>query len=389
MALYALVAGIAGLFQTIKTDLDVFFLPSAQLALAGHPLFAYAVRYHTVAATYANANGPLSLVPLVIVAWIAQRFGWLNDLRLEHLVITATFSLFSLLMAREAVLAIDRLRGRPLTGVRRPAAYAALAASPLLWLSLVGYGHIEQPIEVGMILFAVRGLVGNRPGRAGLGLGLAVLARTSAVVYAVPLVLVVLARRGPGPAARMLAAAVSTVTLGLVPFLIADQADVAFSLVTSHGDLPVGLGSIWRLTAGTPFEQLAQHADTLFVLLAALVISLGVLLTQRDLAVDGADLYGFLSLVGVCFPLLAKTVWSYYFFEPAVFATVWWLARPGWRRLWAWSPTAFLTGCAVIAEAATDTTNSVAAVGESLLMAGLLSAFILVFGSRLAARSTT
>ena len=58
------------------------------------------------------------------------------------MLVLAAFSIFSLLMAREAVAAIDRLRGTSLTGVSRLLAYGVFAASPILWNGVLGYGHI-------------------------------------------------------------------------------------------------------------------------------------------------------------------------------------------------------------------------------------------------------
>src|SRR5207245_2593731 len=127
----------------------------------------------------ANANGPLSLFPLAVVSWLGAHLGWLGQTRWQHFLATSVFSILSLLMAREGVVATDRLRGKPLTGWRRISAYALLAASPLLWLSVIGYGHIEQALEVGLILLAVRTLVGRRHAPAGIAMGLAILARTS------------------------------------------------------------------------------------------------------------------------------------------------------------------------------------------------------------------
>lgn len=388
LATYVVGSGLAGFLDPTTTDLDLFFLPSAQVAAAGQPLHVYAIRQLTNVASYANANGPLSLFPLALVSWLGAHLGWLGQTRWQHFLATSVFSIFSLLMAREGVLAIDRLRSRRLTGIGRMAAYGLLAASPLLWLSLIGYGHLEQAIEVGLILFAVRSLIGQRSGRAGMALGLAILARTSAVAYAIPLALLVLSRRGPRPAAVMLAGTAITVSLGLLPFLIADRANVVFSLLTSHGELPVGQGSIWRLAQGSPYESLVQHADSLLVLLAAFVISLVVLLRRPDLDVESNDLYALLAAVGVCLPFLSKTTWSYYFFEPGVFATVWWLARPRWRSFLGWWPAVFLTGCAAISEAATGTTSSMIGLGESVLAAALLAGFLLLFAGRLAIRPT-
>ena len=59
--LYICLWGASGLFHINPTDFDVFFLPAAKLAAAGHPFEIYRVRYQDV---YPNANGPLSSVPL-------------------------------------------------------------------------------------------------------------------------------------------------------------------------------------------------------------------------------------------------------------------------------------------------------------------------------------
>ncbi|TMF57698.1 MAG: hypothetical protein E6I22_03520, partial [Chloroflexi bacterium] len=114
--LYVLGSGLVGFLDPTTTDLDLFFLPSAQVAAGGQPLHVYAVRQLTNVAAYANANGPLSLLPLAVVSWLGAHLGWLGQTRWQHFLATAVFSIFSLLMAREGVVAIDRLRGRRLTG---------------------------------------------------------------------------------------------------------------------------------------------------------------------------------------------------------------------------------------------------------------------------------
>ncbi|HEX6121780.1 MAG TPA: hypothetical protein VFY89_01405, partial [Ktedonobacterales bacterium] len=177
--LYVLLWAISGHFPLSPTDLDVFFLPSAKLMLGGHPWQAYAVRYAT---TYPNANGPLSLLPLTLAAWVAQRGGWLDDPTSARTVIMAIFAVFPLLMSYEAVRAIDRVRGVPLQGRYRLFAYAVFALTPQLWHSTFFYGHIEQPIEIWLVLLGLRLQSERRTGWAGLCLGLALLARSAAVV---------------------------------------------------------------------------------------------------------------------------------------------------------------------------------------------------------------
>src|ERR1700716_220563 len=118
---YAVVWAIVGwLWRGPLTDLDYFFLPSVRIALSGHPLLVYTVRFQTV---IANDNGPLGLVPLTAVAAVASWIGGPDDDRLRRALILAAFSIFTLLMAGEAVAAIDRLRGASLAGLPRVLAY--------------------------------------------------------------------------------------------------------------------------------------------------------------------------------------------------------------------------------------------------------------------------
>src|ERR1035438_4537818 len=68
------------LFDTSKTDLDVFFWPSAEIAVHGHPLLVYTLR----AGPYPNANGPVSLLPLGLVAAVINALGWQDSRSEEH-----------------------------------------------------------------------------------------------------------------------------------------------------------------------------------------------------------------------------------------------------------------------------------------------------------------
>jgi hypothetical protein len=99
---YAAAWAIAGwLWNGPPSDLDNFFLPAVRIALSGHPLLVYTARFQGV---IANDNGPLGLVPLAPVAALISLLGWLDDERLRRMLIMAAFSIFSLLMAREACL---------------------------------------------------------------------------------------------------------------------------------------------------------------------------------------------------------------------------------------------------------------------------------------------
>jgi hypothetical protein len=380
--LYVVAWGVGGFLVTITTDLDAFFLPSARIALAGHPLLVYAVRFKTL---YPNANGPLSLIPLTAVARLGAELGWLDDIRLRHMLVMAAFSVFALLMAREGTIAVERLRGAKLRGIWRVLVYGIFAASPTLWHGVLFYGHIEQPIAIGLTLFSVRALSEGKPGRAGLSLGLAILARSMVVVYIVPLVVLLIANHRRSAAAWFGGIAVITVMLGLLPFYLADSRDVVFSLATFRATLPVGGGSILRLTVGTPYESLAQHSDIVFAAAAVLLVSLIGVHARHKLEPGGRDVYGLLALAGTCFTILMKTVWPYYFVDLQILAVVWWLGEPGswtWKRCWlGMLLPAFFSGCALLAEYWADVVDTAARYRESLVMSVLLAFFVLAFGA--------
>jgi hypothetical protein len=266
-------------------------------------------------------------VPLTAVAAVASRLGGPDDQRLRRTLVLAAFSIFTLLMAREAVAAIDRLRGANLGGPSRVLAYGVFAASPILWIGVFGYGHIEQPMTLWLVLLGVRGLASGRPTVAGISFGLATLTRSLATLSLIPLGLLLLARGRWRAVAWMAGSAALTVALGLLPFVLADPKDTIYSLLTHRGSLPVGGGSFWQLVVGTPYEWVPQHADVLFVLGLAVLASLVVIHARPDLEPSSRDIYGLLALTALTLPLLAKSVWPYYFLDAYVFGAVWWLGQ--------------------------------------------------------------
>jgi len=312
------------------SDLDNVFWPSAKVALDGHPLLVYLVRQNG----YPNANGPVSLIPLTAVGLVVRALGWLDAPYPRRAAAFVLFSVFVLLMARESLAAVERLRGNRIDGLPRLLSYATFGMAPPIWLSIVGYGHIEQPIEVWFLLIAVRWMDRNWIFRSGIAFGLAVLSRSSAVLLAIPLALASLGR-SPAVAARLFAAVAMTGAAGILPFYLADKADVSFSLFTYRGGLPVGPGSIWSLTSDGALAPLVQHWDIAAVVAAAVATNLW-LATRRG-GLSEARLFAAMSLTSASFALLAKTVWPYYLFEVFVLATIWvagtWRQEDGIARL--------------------------------------------------------
>lgn len=292
--------------------------------MSGHPLMVYAVRYQTV---IANDNGPLGLVPLTAVSALASRLGWLDDVHLRRGLILGVFSVFTLLMAREAVAAIDRVRGARLEGWSRLLVYGVFLASPTLWNSVLGYGHVEQPMTLWLVLLGVRILAIGRPAAAGVSFGLAILTRSLAALPLIPVGLLLLVRGRWRAFAWLVGAVVLTVAAGAAPFLLADPTDTVYSLLTHRGTIPLSGGSFWLLVVGTPYQWVPQRADILVILALAALASVLVIRRRHDLELTSPDLYGLLALTALTLPLLAKNVWPYYFLDAYVFGSVWWLGQ--------------------------------------------------------------
>jgi len=290
--------------------------------VTGHPLLPYAPAGQ---ALYPNANGPVALVPLAMVGALLRALGQMDVTLVRRALTFALAAIFLLLMTREAVRAIERMRG-PLQGLTRMLLYAAFTVGPTLWQGVVGYGHVEQPIEMWLILLAAGWIIRRHAAGSGVALGLAVLTRSSAALFAIPLAVAVWQQR-KRHALLLLTSAVGVVALGLLPFYLADSSDVVHSLVTYRGDLPVGAGSIWSLARTTSLAGIGQHADILFVTVAVAGLSAWLARRQRDFA--GEKLYAALAVTAAAYALLVKTMWPYYLVEVYVLILVWAAARPG------------------------------------------------------------
>jgi uncharacterized membrane protein len=332
--------------KTTPSDLDIYFWPSAETVVGGHPLLIYSAHTWDV---YPNANGPLSLLFLAPVAALANALGWADNLGLRAGLTDAVVSLFVVLLAHEAVVLIGRARA---VVEWRLAAACSILLAPALWIGVIDYGHIEQPVELWLVLLAVGYVVRDRPLAGGVALGAAVLARSTAVLYLIPFLLVPLATRRATPTIKIGVAAAVTVGAGLAPFLIADGPAVVHSLATYRDALPIAGGSFWLLARQTSWAALAQHGDIYLTIGTA--VALTALATRRrsSAATTAVGLLGLLTLVACCFPLLAKTVYPYYFLEPYVFSVAWWLARPGSAFNWRASAPLLLTADVFLAQGA-------------------------------------
>jgi hypothetical protein len=383
--LYALAWAIGGaLWTSPPSDLDYYLLPASRIALDGHPLLVYGVR---VQGFSPNDNGPVTLVPLTTVAAVASWLGWLDNEQLRRAIIAGAFSIFSLLMAREAVMAIDRLRGTRLAGRSRVLTYAVFAASPTLWQGVLGYGHIDVPITVWLILYGVRSLTSNQPVKAGFSFGVALLTRSIAALQLIPLAALLLARRQWRAAAWLGGTAAVTVSLGLLPFVLADRSNVAYSLITNRANVPMVRGSLWQLARGTPYESIAQRNDLLFIVATATVLSVIIIRARPDLAPGSRDFYGLLALSALTLPLLTKSVWPYYFVDAYMLGAIWWLGQPGWlitgRRWLGALLVALITVVALVPELGIGNTGPTPRLWEGVGMGVALLVLMILLANRL------
>ncbi|MGH2503534.1 MAG: hypothetical protein ACRDID_13590, partial [Ktedonobacterales bacterium] len=276
-----------------------------------------------------------------------------------------------LLAGWEAARAVERFGGR-LRGLARALPSIHMLVAPELWLSALYYGHIEQMIAVWLSLAAIRMLSERRAWAAGALLGLALLARSDVALLILPIALTLVARRRLLDVTWLAVGGALTTVAGLAPFLLADRSDTLFSLVTFRAALPVGGGNIWSLSDAPAFLEIGQRYDAALVVGAATLLTLLFLVTKRALTVTAPDFLLLLAVSALCFPLLIKTLWPYYYQEAALFATVWAMARAvaplsAWRA-WSrsslvgaiallWLPRLVILGLALLAEYGLEATS--------------------------------
>jgi hypothetical protein len=245
-----------------------------------------------------------------------------------------------------------------------------------LWISVGDYGHLEQPIELWLVVLAVGYAMTRRPVPAGIALGLAVLTRTTAITYIILFALLPLANRRIKPSVTMIAATALTAIIGFAPFFIADGANATHSLMTYHGDLPIGGGSFWVIAHGTSLAGLVQHGDAYLVVAVATLLVAATVRLRPSMASTTVGLFGLLTVVAACFPMLAKVTDPYYVLEPYVFAAIWWLARPGSALNWRMAAPLLLTADAFLCKWGANLPFSGLGIIEGVASSGLLAVVI-------------
>jgi hypothetical protein len=333
--------------KTRPSDLDVYFWPSAETVIDGHPLLIYSAHLRDA---YPNANGPLGLVTLLPIAALANALGWAGNLGARAALTGAVMSIVLLLLAYQAVHVVALVHGG---AARRVLVACSTLLAPALWFGVIDYGHVEQPVELCLVLLAVGCVLRGRNVSAGIALGAGVLARTIAALSVIPFALLPLATRRLQPAVITVLACVVTVTAGLAAFLLADEPAVTHSLLGYRGSLPIGGGSLWVVARQTSFAGLGQFGDVYLAVGVAAALVAIILWRRPAAATTSAGLFGLLTVATACFPLFAKTVFPYYLVEPYLFGALWWLARPCSARNWRILVPLLLTADVFLAKAGT------------------------------------
>jgi len=369
--LYVAASTLAPLvLKTTPSDLDLYLWPEAQVIAGGHPLLVYATYDH---ALYQNDNGPLGLIPLLPVVALANALGWAGSLTGRAALAGAVASLFVLLLSYQAVRFTVAARGE----ARWPLAIAAtVLLAPALWIAILDYGHVEQPVELCLVLFAITCSLRGHDVLSGVAFGAAILARTIAGFCLIPLLVVDVAKRRNRAAATLVLATLVTVAVGVTPFVLANEPAVAHALITYRAGLPIGGGSFWIVARGTSWAGVVRSADVYVG--AAVAIALVVLMVWRRplIGATHAGMFGLVTIASCCVPLFAKTAFPYYLFEPYVFAVLWWLARPATPLSWRFAVPLMLTINVFIVMAATTSPFSAAGAAESVIASVVVCACI-------------
>ena len=358
------------LLKTTPSDLDLYFWPSTETIVSGHPLLIYSAGVHDA---YPNANGPLGLTPLVPIAALANALGWAESLAGRAALTGVVASLVVLLLAFQVV----RFTAAARSGLRRPLAVACtVLLAPALWIAVIDYGHIEQPVELCLIVFAVTCALRDRNALTGIALGAAVLTRTIAGLCVIPFALLPLATRRIRPMATIMLTCALTIGAGIAPFLVADAQAVVHALLTYRSGLPIGGGSFWIVARHASWAGLARSGDVYLGAAVACALVAFTLRRKPTVATTHVGLTGLLTVASCCFPLFAKTVFPYYLLEPYVFAAMWWLARPGSALNWRGLVPLLLTSDVFIVKAASTSPFSAWGVVAGVVSSAVVAAAV-------------
>ena len=173
--------------------------------------------------------------------------------------------------------------------------------APALWIAVLDYGHVEQPLELCLTLLAIRCFLSSSNALTGIALGAAVLTRTIAGFGALPFLLVPLAIRRLRTSMTIALAAVATIAVVMAPFLLADAQSVIHSLITARTSLPIDGGSFWIVVRDASWAGIIRSGDVYIGAAVAIALVAVALRRNPTVARTHAGLAGLLT-VGIVLP---------------------------------------------------------------------------------------
>jgi len=315
-------------------DFAVFYSTAMDFILNGRPLDIYSFIAHPPGSELALplTNPPLYVFILVPVYALGHLIG-ISDFHAstgislgQAWMLLATLP-FDLLLCREAVRLVERIRG-PLEEPRRWILFLCLLLSPLLWVSSIRYGHNEA-MMVALVLLAIGFGEKDRPLLAGIFWGLALGLKTTA---AVPLLVWLGWGMGRGRARKTVASAVTAggvFLTPLLPYLLLRGEQVWYALVGFEGLRPVGGYVLWKLV---PLPDVVLDLSGPAILAGSAAV--GLVLSRRSgesfLRAGGA--YA-LVLGQVLLLLFGKALFAWYGLALGVFCYLAFFPRDGRTRL--------------------------------------------------------
>jgi hypothetical protein len=306
------------------SDLRGIFFKSVDHVLNGSPLHIYAARSDPPLTDNPNDDPPIIVFLLAPFVAIAKGVGLESNLRGEVVLVTLCFIILVPILGWLVVSAIDRLNPG-LSPRQRLAAYALVTLSPLVWLCFSPWGHIEQPLMIGLLIATVLALQAGRELLAGVLGGLTLLTGLTAAFPLLALATLLYASGQLRSLWRSAGLAVLILAVGVAPFLLADQHNTAYSLLTFRPGRAIGGNSIWVLVNFDRPSDLASLIRRLDTPAEALVcIAAGyAAATRLRMSVRSVDVWAILTIGALALPMLVKVNWPYYYAAPFVLMLIW------------------------------------------------------------------
>lgn len=227
----------AGLLCTASVpfyDLPNFIVPGVDLLLHD-PGRLYSYRHEQFGLGFPLSYPPLFFALLAPFVGLARGLGLTDFMGMAAMITCLPLLVIDLAAAVVLQRLTARLTGNPMLAWRVALAFLY---TPLVWFSSVHMMHQEGALFLAM-LGVLACLWAGRPLAAGGLLGVAFLLKTTAVVFAVPLVLVLAARRELRAAALLAGVSVCLAGAVMVPFYMADPEGVWYSFVTFERLRPI------------------------------------------------------------------------------------------------------------------------------------------------------